>query len=73
MGKYSKSTYLFSRPSFFEGMARVLDLAGSLQVYNLSKTPVKADQRALWSDWKAIGEDISSAMGTFGNSKINSK
>jgi len=34
----NNSTFLFARPSFLEGVARVMDLGGTMQVYNNSKT-----------------------------------
>ena len=62
MGKYPKATRLFATPSFWEGMSRVLDLAGNMQVYNSSPTEAEADYKALLSDWEAVGEDISSVI-----------
>ncbi len=56
------STCLFARPSFAEGMARALDLAGALDEYNLSLTPEQADNLALASDWKAIAQDLRAAL-----------
>ncbi len=52
-----------SLPSFGEGMARVLDLNGSLtdHGYILSETPREADARALASDWSATMNDINAA------------
>ena len=44
------STFLFAEPSFAEGMARVLDLFGTLNEYNASPTPQHADARALGAD-----------------------
>jgi hypothetical protein len=56
MGNYSD--YFFARPSFIGGMARVLDLGSTLNVYNESQTPQEADERAISSDWKAVGSEI---------------
>ena len=57
-----KNTYissrLFARPSFVEGMSRVLDLNVTLQEYNTSETENKADIEALKSDWRAVGDDL---------------
>jgi len=58
MNKY----FLFSTPTFWAGMARVLDLGGTLNEYNYSSTPNKADFHAILSDWKVVGSDISKAM-----------
>jgi len=57
----NNSTFLFARPSFVEGVARVMDLGSSLQVYNGSKTPEEADLRALKNDWASVGSDIINA------------
>jgi hypothetical protein len=57
-----QSDYLFARPSFIEGVARMVDLAGSLNTYNDSRTPEEADARALSQDWKAVGHDMRVAL-----------
>ncbi|MGB8261571.1 MAG: hypothetical protein WCE75_14515 [Terracidiphilus sp.] len=57
-----RSDVLFARPSFVSGAARVLDLGGVFDVYNVSKTPQEADERAIESDWRAIGGDLHDAM-----------
>jgi len=49
---------LFAEPSFFEGMARNLDIGNTLQVYNDSLTENEADIEALKNDWQAVGDDI---------------
>lgn len=54
--------FLFSRPSFIEGIARILDLGVTLNEYNYSESEEEADARALASDWKAIGNDIKVAI-----------
>ncbi|GIK61087.1 MAG: hypothetical protein HND39_01330 [Ignavibacteriota bacterium] len=54
--------FLFSRPSFIEGIARILDLGSTLNEYNYSESEEEADARALASDWKAIGNDIKVAI-----------
>jgi hypothetical protein len=63
MGPYS--TFLFARPSFIEGMARVVDIGGTLNVYNTSTTPELADFFAMYADWLATGGDIVSAIAQF--------
>lgn len=52
---------LYSQPSFLEGMARLVDFAGSLNNYNISRTPEEADGRAILSDWEAVGFDLLTA------------
>lgn len=54
----NKSTFLFARPSFIEGMARVMDLGATMQIYNDSETEKEADLKALKNDWEAVGEDV---------------
>lgn len=58
MSKHPYSSLLFARPSFFEGMARIVDVRGNLNQYNCSETPEEADCRAIYSDWAAVGQDI---------------
>ena len=55
---------LFARPSFLEGVARLLDLGGTLNEYNGFDTPEDADLVALRSDWEALGRDYRSALGS---------
>ncbi len=56
------SEFLFARPSFLTGMARVLDLWGWFDRYNESRTPEQADVRALVSDWMAVRRDLDGAL-----------
>jgi len=56
------SDYLFAQPSFLAGMSRALDLGGTFDDYNTSDTPRQADERALRSDWNAVGQDLRDAM-----------
>jgi hypothetical protein len=65
-GKMSQyTTFLFARPTFTEGLARVLDVGGTLNVYNVSPTPECADFRAIKADWLATGDDIWNAFNDF--------
>lgn len=61
MGEY----FLFARPSFLSGMARVLDLGATLDDYNTCLNDGQADSIALRSDWDAVGGDLRAAMGKF--------
>lgn len=56
------SDFLFARPSFLSGIARVLDLWGRFDRYNESRTPEEADVTALVSDWIIIGRDLEEAF-----------
>ncbi len=52
------SSRLFARPSFSEGISRVIDLGSTLQDYNTSNSEIEADAKALFDDWKMVGRDI---------------
>ena len=60
MGSYTD--YLIARPSFFEGMARLADVGGTLNEYNYSSDGEKADAIAIWMDWAITGQDIYEAI-----------
>jgi len=57
--------FLFGSFGFFEGMGRVLDLGGTMAVYNESPTTEEADNHALYSDWQAVGNDIRNAINSY--------
>ena len=63
------SFYLFSRPSFVEGLGRTLDLSGQADAYNRSTTPEQADMTATANDWLMVGADVRSAIQGFGASQ----
>lgn len=50
--------YLFSKPSFLTGIARLIDVFRATNKYNTSNSDQQADYDALYSDWLAIGDDI---------------
>ena len=56
--KFRHERFSVRRPSFIGGASRVLDLFGTLQEYNKPPTPQLADQRAIFSDFRAIGADL---------------
>lgn len=58
----SRTAILFARPSFIEGVSRIMDLTGTLSEYNQSETPQEADFNALWSDWCSVGSDLSEGI-----------
>ena len=60
-----ESSFLFARPSFMEGVARILDFGNTLSQYNGSVNPNEADARAINSDWKSVGNDIREAEAKF--------
>lgn len=57
--------FLFARPSFLEGMGRVVDLGDTLTEYNSS---ADSDQVALAMDWVAVGGFLEQAMTEYQNS-----
>jgi len=60
-----RSDFLFAQPSFFTGMARTLDIGATFDVYNVSATTQQADARAIFSDWRMVGQDLAEAMDAF--------
>ena len=52
------SDFLFARPSWTSGAGRTLDLWGVFEDFNDSPTSEIADGRALFSDWRIVGEDL---------------
>jgi len=60
--KRSSSFYFFIKPSFLEGMARVLDLGGTSQIELLITSPMQTDIEAIGHDWKTVGEDIKNSI-----------
>lgn len=61
----NRSFFLFARPSFIGGAARLFDFAGTLNIYNLSATGELADVRAFEEDWKAIGDDMRTVLAVY--------
>ena len=59
------SDFLYARPSFLEGMARVMDIGGALNEYNTLLSGEDADFVALWMDWSAVGQDMHDAMSMY--------
>ena len=57
-----RTDYLFATPSFLTGVARLLDLSGRFGVYNDSADEAVADARAIYSDWRMVGQDLAGAM-----------
>lgn len=57
-----RTDFLFARSSFLSGVARVLDMFGTFDRYNVSRTPEEADARAIASDWQIVGYDMRAAV-----------
>jgi hypothetical protein len=56
---------LYAKPSFWEGVSRLIDFSGSLNEYNYSESAGQDDSRALQSDWEFVGLDILKVMKEF--------
>ena len=59
---------LFARPSFLEGVSRVIDLGNTMSEYNSSLTPAQADALALKADLNALRSDLAYARQALGKS-----
>lgn len=60
-----RSDFLYAKPSFLEGVARLVDFGGTLNEYNFSQTGDEADARATWMDWAVVGQDMRRVMERF--------
>ncbi len=60
-----RSGFLFSQPSIIEGVGRLVDWGSTLNIYNTSSTSEEADYKALQSDWRAVGDDITEAINKY--------
>ena len=62
MGWHMDQTdFLVSRATFVDGVGRLFDFAGALNVYAVSPSPQAADARALGSDFAMVGQDLRAA------------
>ena len=52
-----QTMFLFARPSFFEGLARLIDVGDTLTEYNQSLNGQQADDLAMRADLVALGND----------------
>ena len=59
------SFFLFNRPGFLSGIARLMDFSGSLKTYNEHQDPATADLRAFREDWLALGFDFHMAIDAY--------
>lgn len=58
MGSRIQTDFLFARPSFLSGLARVLDVFGTFDSYNESRSGDEADIKAMFADWRITGQDL---------------
>ena len=60
-----QSDFLVATPSFATGAGRLLDWWGLYDLYNISRTGHEADAKAMFADWRIVGQDINDAMVEF--------
>ncbi len=56
------SSFLYARPSFVEGIARIFDFGDTLSEYNFCRNPQQADFLALRADWRVAAQDLGIAL-----------
>lgn len=62
------SDFLYARPSFLEGMARVMDIGSTLNEYNSSGDP---DTIALLMDWLVVGQAMRQAINQYETEEVD--
>lgn len=63
--------FLYARPSFLEGLARIMDLGNTLNEYNTSPTGKEADYIAISNDWAMVGQDMHNAIADFESEEVD--
>jgi hypothetical protein len=53
-----RTWFLVARPSFIIGFGSLAALWGGQHRYNVAATGNEADARALYSDWRMVGQDL---------------
>jgi hypothetical protein len=53
-----RTSFLFVEPSALTGAGRVIDLWGGFDLYSISRCSDDADLRAVYADWRMVGQDI---------------
>lgn len=59
---YVRAAFRYPMPSFASGMARALDLFGTLDDFEATIGDPELDALAAYNDWRAVGEDMEAAM-----------
>ena len=63
------SGFLFAEPTFVSGAGRLVDWYGLYDLYNVSRNGNEADAKAMFADWRIVGQDIQDAMVEFDSSQ----
>jgi len=63
MGSNARTDFLTPASSYLTGLGSCLNIAGNYYEYNVSKSESKADEKAIYMDWKMVGNDLRKAMG----------
>ena len=58
----SLTTFLYAKPTFADGIARILDFGSTLQEYNSCFFDEHADYIAMKLDWVMVGMDFRHAI-----------
>jgi len=53
-----QSLYLAAQPELLYGVARLLDLGNTFDLYNNCSTGDQADLIGILSDWEIVGQDL---------------
>lgn len=59
------------RRPVLNGLARIFDFTGALNVHRKSLPPQVSDRYALWSDWKAVGDDLRNVIGDHASGRVS--
>jgi hypothetical protein len=59
-----KTDFLVSAGSFIIGAGTIMNLGGSYFHYNISPTGEEADMRAIYGDWRVIGQEMEKVAAT---------
>ncbi|MBR6899837.1 MAG: hypothetical protein IKN29_06060 [Bacteroidales bacterium] len=57
-----RTDFLFANPSFMLGMGSLMGIFSEYYTFNTSETEVKADRKAMESDFAVAGSDLYSAF-----------
>ncbi len=60
--RFSNTFYLFAMPSVLAGIGQVIDMAGTMEVYNDSESGEEADYKAIQNDAIQVGRDMRAAF-----------